>query len=122
MVRPDENHPKLSTLNYARPSLQLESRWRKVVARTAILNMVFVLASVLCSSFLGNAWDQIAVPAWVVCSALFGISYCILLIQVLGLTLGRHVRVQVWVSVWTIVIGLIAVGVFIGFLYFMAVL
>jgi hypothetical protein len=95
---------------------------RKIVARTAILNMVFVAASVLSSSFLGNAWDRIALPAWVACTALFGISYCILLIQVLGLALGRNVRIQVWVSVWTIVIGLSAAGVVIGFLCFIGAL
>lgn len=87
-----------------------------------MLNIVFASASVLISFFGGNGSDRIAVHAWVLCSTLFGISYCVLLFQVLALALGRNVRVQVWVSVWTIIIGLIAAVVLIGFLCFMSVL
>jgi hypothetical protein len=122
MGEADQDTPEVHKLDYLSSSLQSESRWRKVVARTAIFNMVLAIAWVLLVSLGGNASDRVAIGAWVICSALFGISYGVLLVQFLALKVRRNVRIQVWVSAWTIVIGLIAATILIGFLCFIAVL
>jgi hypothetical protein len=96
-------------------------RRQRTAEAVAMLNMVFAIASVLISWFGGNASDRVAVYAWVSCAALFGISYCILLFQVLVPSPDRTAKLPLWVSAWTAGIGLLAAMGVLGFLHFMAV-
>jgi heme A synthase len=94
-------------------SLRLERR----IAKMAIANIGFTIGLALLVS-IGNPSNPATVPAFVLCVALFAVSYFILLLQMLA---GRRdVRIQVWVRWWTVVIGLVAALMLAGLLQFMA--
>jgi hypothetical protein len=122
MTQPPKKAPVPIELEYAPPASRSVRRGLRPAWRTALFNVVATPGLALVLIFGGDRPDQITIKCGVALGILFLVSYGVLFLDVLLIAPRRNIAVPLWISAWTIIVGLITLLFLLGFLSFLAVL